>query len=105
MAALLGYECGILSLDSWRQTIHPDDRQSESEAFHAHLNGVRNVYEAEYRMRTTAGAYVWGMSKGHVVERESEGTPRRLAGTVTRYHPAQARRGGSARQREGSTRR
>src|SRR5690606_36279042 len=39
-------------------------------------------YECEYRMRHRAGHWVWMLSRGRLMERDAEGRPLRIAGTL-----------------------
>ncbi|MFW5894294.1 MAG: sensor domain-containing diguanylate cyclase [Bacillota bacterium] len=62
--------------------LHPDDHESVMEAMRAHLRGDKDVYEAEYRIRTKDGSYKWYYDRGKVTEYSKEGKPVFLAGIV-----------------------
>ena len=57
---LLGYEEGTLDdrLETFRSSIHPDDRERVDAAIRGHLK-TRSPLESEFRMRLESGAYRW----------------------------------------------
>jgi PAS domain S-box-containing protein len=87
---MLGYspeEIGR-SVDIWEQLVHPEDVQDTSRKLQAHLEGVTDNYQAEFRMRTREGGWRWIQARGKVVARAADGSPARVAGThldVTEY--------------------
>jgi PAS domain S-box-containing protein len=62
--------------------IHPGDYESAMDAMRLHLTGNRKLYLTRYRIRTKDGGYRWYFDKGRVVERNEDGSPRKLIGTV-----------------------
>jgi hypothetical protein len=66
---------------TWERFTHPDDVPTTMALVRAHLAGDSPYYEAEFRMRTRAGDWVWVQSRGKVVERSAAGKPLRIAGT------------------------
>ncbi|MFP4078943.1 MAG: GGDEF domain-containing protein [Candidatus Izemoplasmataceae bacterium] len=62
--------------------LHPDDYEDVMEAMRAHLRGDKEVYEAEYRIRTKDGNYKWYYDRGKITEYSREGEPVFLAGIV-----------------------
>jgi PAS domain S-box-containing protein len=77
----LGFGTGPITLDEWRASIHPDDRQRSVENFQRMLAG--EVAEVEYRMLGKDGAWFWVRNTGRVVESGFDGEPRRMAGLLT----------------------
>lgn len=67
---------------TWLETIHPDDRKAVLDAGEAYRRGEIPGYEVEYRALTKTGEVVWLLSKGVIVERDAEGEPLRMVGTV-----------------------
>ena len=58
---MLGHkpQYGSRTLDSWREMVHPDDRDQAVDIFRNYIRaGGQGVYEAEYRMRA-GGAGCW----------------------------------------------
>ena len=83
-AAKLGYERAALAphFSTWQERVHPDDWPAVNAACNAHRQGHSAYYEAEYRMRHRDGHWVWVLDRGQVVERASDGSALRMAGTV-----------------------
>lgn len=71
------------STATWRARVHPDDLQPMTEALFAHLEGRLPVYEKEFRLRAADGSYRWVLSRGRVFERDDQGRPVRMIGTLT----------------------
>ncbi len=66
----------------WEGIVHPDDAMKAKETLNQHLEGITDFYQAESRLRTTSGDYRSVLARGKVVERDGEGKPIRMAGTV-----------------------
>ena len=82
LKAMLGYgpEDDEWTYDRWKDRIHPDDRYHAQSAIKAYLAGQTPNYECEYRVRHTAGHWIWLLSRGAVVARDEMGAPTRLVG-------------------------
>ncbi len=82
--ALLGYNPDEVNFNAqdYIDMIHPDDYEMAMESMRGHLRGKADVYEVEYRLRKKDGSYIWLYDKGRVLERKSDGTPKRLMGVV-----------------------
>ncbi|MEP6738797.1 MAG: diguanylate cyclase [Caldimonas sp.] len=79
----LGYAPGDLS-DSgqtWRSIVHREDAERLISAIETHFRRETPAYECEFRVRHKAGHWVWLLSRGKVVERDSYDMPVRMAGT------------------------
>lgn len=72
--------------DIWPSRLHPDDVRAAVAAFSAHLAGVRPITEVEFRLRTEDGAYRWVALRGKIMERDRNGKPLRMIGTVRDVH-------------------
>ena len=81
---MLGYEPGEMERragrGTWEQSVHPDDMPGVQRAIDEHVAGQTAAYEAEYRCRTKQGGWKWILGRGKVVERNVDGTPRRMTG-------------------------
>jgi len=79
----LGYAPGELgdSGAAWRNLIHRDDAARLISAIESHFQRESAAYECEFRVRHKGGHWVWLLSRGKVVERDSYDTPVRMAGT------------------------
>lgn len=75
-------EVGIaLSEQEWRELVHPDDIERVSTTMREHATGACEVFDAEYRVRSQRGEWLWLRARGRVVERDPDGRPLRVAGT------------------------
>lgn len=83
--AVLGYKGGEIRQDlcDFQQLVHPDDQAMVAALHHAHLVGDTSVFEADYRLRTKDGGWVWVHDRGRVTERDAEGKPLRAIGVRT----------------------
>jgi len=78
----LGYTAAEpAALGDWRQRVHRADGLRLLAAAEAHLTGNVPTLECEYRIRHRDGHWIWLLTRGKVVERDSAGIPVRLAGT------------------------
>jgi PAS domain S-box-containing protein len=71
------------TFDFWKDSLHNDDKEATLQILNNHLSGNNEYYEAEFRMKTKSNRYKWILSRGKVVERNSDGTPIRMTGTHT----------------------
>jgi PAS domain S-box-containing protein len=83
--AMLGYEDSPWADRTavWRSRVHPDDLRPMIDALSGHLSGRSAQYEKEFRLRAADGRYLWVLSRGRVVQRDAEGRPLRMVGTLT----------------------
>nr|WP_286241009.1 PAS domain-containing protein [Neptuniibacter halophilus] len=83
-AEIIGYELAELApttLSTWHMLIHPQDLHESEAQFKELLDGSRDFYEIECRMRHKQGHWVWVLNRGKVTERGPEGEPLRICGT------------------------
>ncbi len=64
----------------WSGLRHPDDTGRMAEYLQQAMDGRVERYEAEFRIRDSAGHWRWVMARGRVVERDGGGRPLRLIG-------------------------
>ena len=62
--------------------VHPKDYKGIMNAMNGHLNGTLDKYEAEYRIMSSSGEYIWFYDFGSVIKRDSNGTPLICTGFV-----------------------
>ena len=82
---LLGFESEELAPEysSWESRIHPGDRDLVLENLKAHMEGqVENIF-VEHRLKTKQGKWLWALGRGRVIERNPDGSPARVVGTVS----------------------
>ncbi len=83
-AALLGYtllEMESVSLSTWMQLKHPEDRQESIRNLERHTSGETEYYETESRMKHKDGRWVWIQGKGKVISWTEDGKPLMIFGT------------------------
>ncbi len=73
----LGYEFEELPqvLETFRNVLHPSDRQKTFEAINRHLRGDTPFYECRFRMMTKSGEIQWCIDRGCVTKRSDDGKP------------------------------
>jgi PAS domain S-box-containing protein len=64
----------------WDEYVHPEDRALVTARLGAHLIGVDEFYQVEYRIRDRKGRYQWLVEHGRVVERTPDGSPLKMVG-------------------------
>jgi|GEM_PF-2469114 PAS domain S-box-containing protein len=81
-AAMRGYALHEFEphITFWEQGIFPDDLARVQNTFTEHFDGHMPVFNAEYRVRTKLGAWIWIMACGKVIQRDTEGKPLRITG-------------------------
>jgi len=65
------------------KAIHPEDQSRVMEKWNRFVAGNSEVYLTTFRIRHKNGHYKWILSRGKVVERDSQGKPKRIMGTHT----------------------
>ncbi|MFZ4547292.1 MAG: PAS domain-containing protein [Bacteroidales bacterium] len=82
---ILGYKSDELEVHSeqWSDLIHPEDRVKVESSLQDHLNGKTTLVEVEYRMLSQKGQYQWMHDRYMIVQRNEDGKPQRLSGTLS----------------------
>lgn len=62
---------------------HPDDISQLERDRQAHFDGITPAYVNEHRVKCKDGSWKWIMTRGMVIERDSDGKPVRMIGTHT----------------------
>ncbi len=85
LARMLGYGPHEMkpTLATWSANIHPDDAQRVQRVLQEHIEGQRERFLAEYRLRNRNGHDLWVHDRGRVCECDPEGKPSRMVGMVT----------------------
>ncbi len=83
--AMLGYRPEEIDSEYrlWEKLLHPEDRARVLAALTDHLEGRAANYEAEVRMKTKSGHWMWILTRGRVVRRDRQGRALRMIGTHT----------------------
>ncbi len=84
-SGMLGYppEAVGPTIKAGLDLIHPEDRLQMEAALNAHLEGRLPGVQAEYRLRTQSGDWLWVFDAGKVVAWRGDGRPARMAGMCT----------------------
>jgi PAS domain S-box-containing protein len=69
--------------EMWESVVHPADKPEVLDKFKRHLEGSTPFYDAEYRLSTKSGETKWVLARGKVSERDSDGKPLRVSGTLS----------------------
>ena len=84
-ARMLGYDPDGFKVThgQWAEWLHPDDRESVRQTFGRYVADEISEYRVEYRLRTREGNWLWVFSTAKIIERNKDGQPRRILGTLT----------------------
>lgn len=79
---MLGYQPGELpmTLETWKTLAHPGDIKEAMNALKRCLAGEVACYVNEHRVRCKDGSWLWIRDTGEVIERDADGSPRRMIG-------------------------
>ena len=83
-AEIVGYsldELSPVSIQTWQNLAHPDDRAQSDALFEKHFAGEIPLYECMVRMRHKNGHWIWVQDRGKLVSRDAQGQPEWVAGT------------------------
>ena len=82
---ILGYEEHEIgdAPAEWFGRIHPDDLPQFLAANRECVDGVRDGFVAEFRMRSKDGRWIWVLDRGKVLRRSANGKALRMIGTHT----------------------
>lgn len=69
------------NFSSWENLLHPNDLEAAKLAIGNYLKGEVDKYEAEFRMKTKRGSYLWILAKGKGLSYLADGSPKRIIGT------------------------
>lgn len=81
--AMIGYGDDEIGTDmqEWRRHVHPGDRDRVIAGLEAHVEHGE-PFEVEHRLLHKDGRVRWAIGRGSVVERDEDGRPARMVGTV-----------------------
>lgn len=83
-AEIVGYtleELTPCTLDTWRQLVFPEDLENAEIQIQQVLNGEREFYDTQFRMRHKKGTLVWILSRGKILAKDVEGNSLMMCGT------------------------
>lgn len=73
----------INTIEMWDDRVHPDDKESYLSDIQSHIDNATPYYENAQRVLTKSGEYKWILSRGKIIERDSNNQPLRIIGTHT----------------------
>ena len=81
---ILGYSPSEVSetISTWNESIHSMDKKMVLKALRDHHDGLREIFDVEYRAKRKTGEWIWVRSRGRVIERDMEWNPQRMIGTI-----------------------
>lgn len=68
------------TIDTWANSIHPDDIGRVEKILKDCLEGRRENYDAEFRTLTKSGKWIWIHDRGKIFSRDENGRPLRMVG-------------------------
>ena len=80
--AMLGREAALGGLSDLGDLLHPDDLPAALDVRRALFREGTDDFDLLCRMRHLSGRWVWLLSRGRVLSRRSDGTPRRISGVT-----------------------
>jgi len=83
-AEICGYtldELAPISIDTWFNLVHPDDKEDLDKALKDHFFGPSSSYNYECRMKHKNGSWLWVHDRGQVLTRDMEDKPAMMYGT------------------------
>ena len=67
---------------SFTNLLHPDDYDRVMQDMKDHLEGKKEAYEVEYRIKSKNGIYKWYYDKGSIVEKDNDNNPLTVKGII-----------------------
>jgi PAS domain S-box-containing protein len=85
----LGYSYNELpqTLETFRNALHPEDRERVFDELDRHIKGESIFYECRFRMITKTGEIQWCLDRGCIIHRTNEGAPERMIGVNVNVTP------------------
>lgn len=83
-AQMLGYNLEELkpsNIEDWRRLTHPQDLKKSNQAFKRHVEGKKEFYNAEIRMKHKEGHWIWVFDRGKIISWTEDGKPFKMFGS------------------------
>jgi PAS domain S-box-containing protein len=93
-----------LSAHEFLSLVHPDDLDSAKTGLSNLLQGMNGMVESEFRLRQTKGEYLWVLSRGRILQRNSKGVGLRAGGLLLDISDRKGNEINLVRSREEATR-
>ncbi|TKB70949.1 MAG: PAS domain S-box protein, partial [Nitrospira sp.] len=82
MLGLEDHDIPLNNISDWRGRIHEEDRSRIDRVLDEHLSGETAGFWVEHRLRHRSGNWLWVLVRGKVVQRDDQGRPLRMMGTM-----------------------
>ncbi|MDT8284444.1 MAG: PAS domain S-box protein, partial [Thermovirgaceae bacterium] len=85
-AQIIGYrleELSPVSVKTWKEMMHPEDRERVNERLQLHFEGKLPYYDCELRKKHRDGHWVWVYDRGTLMTRTADDRPLMMFGTYT----------------------
>lgn len=79
---LIDFPTDRIRQKSSADNVHPSDRPSLTRHLVQHIEGKTDYFEVSYRVKTFDGCWLWVLDRGQVVQRNEQGAPVRMTGTL-----------------------
>jgi len=81
-AEMLGYQANELPLtiDTWINSVHPDDLAYAQETLQAYLSGKTLTYQVEIRLLCKDNSWKWIHCRGQIIDKDKQGNPLTMTG-------------------------
>lgn len=73
----------VMPIESWDDRIHPEDIEKYRRDIQEHLESKTPFYKNLQRVLTKDNEYKWVLSRGKIIDRDTDGNPLRVIGTHT----------------------
>lgn len=82
---MLGYTPGEMNIspENWAAYVHPVDLKKAHDSIQKHLAGETASHQLELRCLAKTGEWRWILTRGRIVEWDTDGKPLRMSGTHT----------------------
>jgi len=73
---------GKNSAEFWQALIHPDDLEKVYQTYYQYINGEKNIFNCELRLKSSNDEWKWFHTLGRITTRDNSGNPLRMVGTM-----------------------
>ena len=82
---ILGYEEEEIGnkFEEWSERLHRDDYEKVLNVLSEVTEGIIDYFNTEQRLMNKEGKYTWVIGRGKIIERDKEGKPLKMLGTMT----------------------
>lgn len=78
----MGYDASINPVKLWEEHLHPDDKRRVRAEYDEYYEEAGGIFKTDYRIRKADGSYIWVQDRVRITEFTSDGSPKRVTGTM-----------------------